>query len=95
MEELEKVSKELKRSATRSSLEGDAHQTHKLYMPQYRGTPGPKKKKNETGWVGKWGEGMGDFWDSSGNVIEENNNNKKRNTEHQISERGAIPQSQL
>jgi hypothetical protein len=40
-------------------------------LPQYRGTPGPKK--NENGWVGKWGgEGMGDFWDSIGNVIEEN-----------------------
>jgi hypothetical protein len=40
-------------------------------MPQYRGTPGPKKNGNE--WVGKWrGEGMGDFWDSIGNVIEEN-----------------------
>jgi hypothetical protein len=25
------------------------------------------------GWVGEWGgEGMGDFWDSIGNVIEEN-----------------------
>jgi hypothetical protein len=44
-------------------------------MPQYRGTPGPKKIKNKNGneWVGKWGgEGMGDFWDSIGNVIEEN-----------------------
>jgi hypothetical protein len=29
-------------------------------------------QKNENGWVGKWGEGMGDFWDSIGNVIEEN-----------------------
>jgi hypothetical protein len=28
--------------------------------------------KNGNGWVGKWGEGMGDFWDSIGNVIEEN-----------------------
>jgi hypothetical protein len=43
-------------------------------MPQYRGMPGPKKK-NGNGWVGKsggGGEGMGDFWDSIGNVIEEN-----------------------
>jgi hypothetical protein len=39
-------------------------------MPQYRGTPGTKKNGNE--WVGEWGEGMGDFWDSIGNVIEEN-----------------------
>jgi hypothetical protein len=38
-------------------------------MSQYRGTPGPKKWE----WVGKEGgwEGMGDFWDSIGNVIEE------------------------
>jgi hypothetical protein len=41
------------------------------YMPQYRGTPGPK---NGNGWVGERGEGVGvgDFWDSIGNVIEEN-----------------------
>jgi hypothetical protein len=39
-------------------------------MPQYRGTLGPK---NGNGWVGEWGrEGVGDFWDSIGNVIEEN-----------------------
>jgi hypothetical protein len=39
-------------------------------MPQYRGTPGPK---NGNGWVGEWaGEGVGGFWDSIGNVIEEN-----------------------
>jgi hypothetical protein len=37
-------------------------------MPQYRGTPWPK---NGYGWVGEWG-GWGDFWDSTGNVIEEN-----------------------
>jgi hypothetical protein len=29
-------------------------------------------QKNENGWVGEWGGGMGDFWDSIGNVIEEN-----------------------
>ena len=29
-------------------------------------------QKNENGWVGKWWEGMGDFWYSIGNVIEEN-----------------------
>jgi hypothetical protein len=34
-------------------------------MPQYRGMPGPK---NGNGWVGEWGY----FWDSIGNVIEEN-----------------------
>jgi hypothetical protein len=43
-------------------------------MPQYRGTPGPK---NGNGWVGEWGGGVGDFWDSIGNVIEENNIIKK------------------
>jgi hypothetical protein len=36
-------------------------------MPQYRGTPGPK---NGNGWEGEWG--WGNFWDSIGNVIEEN-----------------------
>jgi hypothetical protein len=45
-----------------------AHWTCKLYMPQYRGMPGPK---SGNGRVGEWG-GMGDFWDSIGNVIEEN-----------------------
>jgi hypothetical protein len=28
-------------------------------------------QKNGNGWVGKWGGGIGDFWDSIGNVIEE------------------------
>jgi hypothetical protein len=33
-------------------------------MPQYRGTPGPKRG---SGWVGEWGwVGMGDFWYSIG-----------------------------
>jgi hypothetical protein len=39
-------------------------------MPQYRGMPGPE---NWSGWVEECvGEGMGDFWDSIGNVNEEN-----------------------
>jgi hypothetical protein len=40
-------------------------------MPQYRGTPGPKRG---SGWVGEWGGGvgMGDFWYSIGNVNELN-----------------------
>jgi hypothetical protein len=88
MEELEKILKELKESATLEveqhyeltstlelltlaayvskdglvghSLEREAHWTCKLYMPQYRGTPGPKRG---SGWVGEWGwVGMGDFW---------------------------------
>jgi hypothetical protein len=41
-----------------------------IYMPQYRGTPGPKRG---SGWVGEWGwVGMGDFWYSIGNVNELN-----------------------
>jgi hypothetical protein len=38
-------------------------------MPQYRGNARAKKWE---WWVGEWGEGMGDFWDSIRNVIEEN-----------------------
>jgi hypothetical protein len=49
------------------SMEREAHWSGKLYMPQYRGTPEPK---NGNGWVGEWGGT--DFWDSIGNVIEEN-----------------------
>jgi hypothetical protein len=33
---------------------------------------GQGQKKIGNGWIGKWGKGMGDFWDSIGNVIEEN-----------------------
>jgi hypothetical protein len=53
-------------------------------MPQYRGTPGPKRG---SGWVGECGVGMGDFLDSIGNVNEEipNKNLKKKN------ELGSIP----
>jgi hypothetical protein len=45
-------------------------------MPQYRGTPGPR---SGSGWVSECvgGEGMGEFWDSIGNVNEENT--KKQN----------------
>jgi hypothetical protein len=51
-------------------VERKAHWSCTLYMPQYRGMPGPR---SGSGCVGKWGwEGMGDFWDSIGNVIEEN-----------------------
>jgi hypothetical protein len=38
-------------------------------MPQYRGTPGPR---SGSGWVRKWGGGIGNFWDGIGNVNEEN-----------------------
>jgi hypothetical protein len=48
----------------------ETHWSCKLYMPQYRGTPGPR---SGSGWVGaSRGEGMGDFLDSIGNVSEEN-----------------------
>jgi hypothetical protein len=59
----------IKRWPSRPSLEREAHWTCKLYMPQYRGTPGPKMG---SGWVGEWGVGIGDFWNSIGNVNEEN-----------------------
>jgi hypothetical protein len=60
----------IKRWPSRPSLEREAHWTCKFYMPQYRGTPGPKR---ESGWVGEWGwVGMGDFWYSIGNVNELN-----------------------
>jgi hypothetical protein len=39
------------------------------FIPQYRGMPGPR---SGSGWVAKWGEDMGNFWDSIGNVNEEN-----------------------
>jgi hypothetical protein len=42
----------------------------KLYMPQYRGKPGPR---SGSGWVGEWGGRVwGTFGDSIGNVNEEN-----------------------
>jgi hypothetical protein len=46
--------------------------TQTLYAP-VQGNARAKKKKKK--WVGRevgGGEGMGDFWDSIGNVIEEN-----------------------
>jgi hypothetical protein len=39
----------IKRWPSRPSLEREAHWTSKLYIPQYRGTPGPKKWE----WVGR------------------------------------------
>jgi hypothetical protein len=44
----------IKRWPNRPSLEREAHWSCKLYMPQYRGTPGPK---SGSGWVGEWGGG--------------------------------------
>jgi hypothetical protein len=48
------------------SVEREAPWLCKLYMPQYRGMPGPR---SGSGWVG---ERVGDFWDSIGNVNEIN-----------------------
>jgi hypothetical protein len=59
----------VKSEAFRPSLQREAHWTCKLYMPQYRGTRGPKRG---SGWVGDWGGGYGDLWDSIENVNEEN-----------------------
>jgi hypothetical protein len=61
MEELEKVPKELKGSATqlwniRPSLERETHWSCKLYMPQFRGSPGPR---SGSGWVGELEGGYG------------------------------------
>jgi hypothetical protein len=55
---------------SRPSVEREAHWLCKLYLPQYRGTPGPR---SGSGWVGEWvGERVGDFWDNIGNVNEIN-----------------------
>jgi hypothetical protein len=44
------------KDGSRPSLEIEAHWTRKLCMPQYRGTPGPKRG---SGWVGDWGGWVG------------------------------------
>jgi hypothetical protein len=54
------------------SVEREAHWSCKLYMPQYRGTTGPR---SGSGWVG---EHVGGFWDSIGNVNEINTQFKKK-----------------
>jgi hypothetical protein len=51
-------------------MEREAHWLYKLYMPPYRGTPGPR---SGSGRMKEWvGERVGDFWDSIGNVTEIN-----------------------
>jgi hypothetical protein len=51
-------------------VEREAHWSCKLYLPQYRGMPGPR---SGSGWVGEWvRERVGDFWNSIGNVNEIN-----------------------
>jgi hypothetical protein len=60
----------IKRWPSWPSVEREAHWLCKLYLPQYRGMPGPR---SGSGWVGAWvGEHVGDFWDSIGNVNEIN-----------------------
>jgi hypothetical protein len=45
-------------------MEREAHWTCKLYMPQYRGTPGPRSR---SGWVGEWVERV---WGTFGIALE-------------------------
>jgi hypothetical protein len=54
----------IKRWPSQPSLEREAHWTGKLYMPQYRGMPGPK---NVNGWEGEWG---GRVWGTFGIALE-------------------------
>jgi len=42
----------IRRWPSQPSVEREAHWLYKLYMPQYRGTPGPR---SGSGWVGEWG----------------------------------------
>jgi hypothetical protein len=59
-----------RRWPSRPSMGREAPWSCKLYMPQYRGMPGPR---SGSGRVGEWGgEGTGDFWYIIGNVNEEN-----------------------
>jgi hypothetical protein len=60
----------IRRWPNQPSLEREAHWPCKLYMPKYRGKPGPRS--GSWGRVESGGEGMGDFWDSIGSVNEEN-----------------------
>jgi hypothetical protein len=55
---------------SRPSVEREAHWSCKLYLPQYRGTTGPRSGSE---WVGeRVGERVGDFCNSIGNVNEIN-----------------------
>ena len=52
------------------SVEREDHWSFKLYLPQYRGTPG---LRSGSGQVGEWmGEGVRAVWDNIGNVNEIN-----------------------
>jgi hypothetical protein len=48
----------VRRWPSRPSVEREAHWSYKPYMPQYRGTPGPR---SESAWVGEWGGVWGSF----------------------------------
>ena len=54
---------------SQSSMGGEALGPMNVLCPSTGEHQGQKKGN---GWVGKWGEGMGDFWDSILNVIGEN-----------------------
>jgi hypothetical protein len=56
----------IRRWPSHPSVEREVHWSCKLYMPQYRWTPGPR---SGSGWVGEY---VGDFWDSIENVNEIN-----------------------
>jgi hypothetical protein len=54
----------IKRWPSRPSLQREAHWTCKLYMPQYRGTAGPKRGSG-------WGRGVGGrVWGTFGIALE-------------------------
>ena len=53
-----------RRWPSRSSLGREAPGSCKLYMPQYRGTSGPRSGSGWVGEQGRAGEGIGDFRDS-------------------------------
>jgi Sec-independent protein translocase protein TatA len=61
-------------------------------MPQYRGTPGPKKWE----WLSRGvGGGVGGFWDSIGNVIEENTQLKKNKRKKNLSKKKRNPRQEI
>jgi hypothetical protein len=60
----------IRRWPGRPSEKREAHWSCRPYMPQYMGKPGPR---GGSGWLGEWvWDGVGDFWDSIGNVNEIN-----------------------
>jgi hypothetical protein len=53
-----------RRWPSRPSLGREAPWSCKLYMPQYRGMPGPRSGSGWVGEQGRGGEGIGNFWGS-------------------------------